>query len=252
MSGHSKWHSIKHQKGKTDAQRGKLFTKLAREIIVAAKVGGGSPDSNITLRAAITRARAISMPQDNIKRAIARGVGGGDGANYEDLTYEGYGPGGVAVLVNCLTDNKQRTVSDVRSVFTKTGGRLAESGSVSYLFAQKGIILVDPGVATEEAVTEAAIEGGAEDIQPTGDGGFEVTTAMEDFGAVQKALEDAKIAVASAELTMLPQTTVDIAGKEAGQVLRLIDLLEDNDDVQKVYANFDISDDELEAAEGGR
>ena len=247
MSGHSKWHSIKHQKGKTDAQRGKLFTKLAREIIVAAKTGGGSPDSNITLRAAITRARAISMPQDNIKRAIARGVGGG-----EDLTYEGYGPGGVAVLVSCLTDNKQRTVSDVRSVFTKTGGRLAESGSVSYLFEQKGVIIIDPGVSNEEAVTEAAIEGGAEDIQPTDDGGFEVTTALEDFQSVQKALEAAKIPVASAELTMLPQTTVDLAGKEAGQVLRLIDLLEDNDDVQKVYANFDISDDELEAAEGGR
>ena len=250
MSGHSKWHSIKHQKGKTDAQRGKLFTKLAREIIVAAKAGGGSPDSNITLRAAITRAKAISMPQDNIKRAIARGVGGGDGANYEDLTYEGYGPGGVAVLVSCLTDNKQRTVSDVRSVFTKTGGRLAESGSVSYLFEQKGVIIIDPGVSSEEAVTEAAIEGGAEDIQPTDDGGFEVTTALWKISkACRKRWKRQKLLVASAELTMLPQTTVDLAGKEAGQVLRLIDLLEDNDDVQKVYANFDISDDDLEAAE---
>ena len=252
MSGHSKWHSIKHQKGKADADRGKLFTKLAREIIVAAKAGGPNPDSNITLRAAITRARAISMPQDNIKRAIARGVGGDDGANYEDLTYEGYGPGGVAVLVNCLTDNKQRTVSDVRAAFNKAGGRLAESGSVAYLFSPKGVLIVDPGVTTEDAVTEAAIEGGAEDVQTTDDGGFEITTAPGDLTGVQKALDDARIAYASAELTMLPQTTVDLAGKEAGQVLRLVDMLEDNDDVQKVYANFDISDAELEAAEGGR
>ncbi len=251
MSGHSKWHSIKHQKGKADADRGKLFTKLAREIIVAAKAGGPNPDANITLRAAITRARAISMPQDNIKRAIARGAGGDDTANYEDLTYEGYGPGGVAVLVNCLTDNKQRTVSDVRAAFNKTGGRLAESGSVAYLFSPKGVLIVDPGVATEDAVTEAAIEGGAEDVQPTDDGGFEITSAPGDLSGVQKALDDAHIAYASAELTMLPQTTVDIAGKEASQVLRLVDMLEDNDDVQKVYANFDISDAEMEAVEGG-
>ncbi len=252
MSGHSKWHSIKHQKGKADADRGKLFTKLAREIIVAAKAGGPNPDANITLRAAITRARAISMPQDNIKRAIARGAGGDDSANYEDLTYEGYGPGGVAVLVSCLTDNKQRTVSEVRSAFNKTGGRLAESGSVAYLFAPKGVLIVDPGGASEDAVTEAAIEGGAEDVQPTDDGGFEITTAPGDLNAVQKALDNARIAYASAEMTMLPQTTVDIAGKEASQVLRLVDMLEDNDDVQKVYANFDISDAEMEAVEGGR
>jgi YebC/PmpR family DNA-binding regulatory protein len=252
MSGHSKWHSIRHQKGKADADRGKLFTKLAREIIVAAKMGGPNPDSNITLRAAITRARAISMPQDNIKRAIQRGAGGEDGANYEDLTYEGYGPGGVAVLVNCLTDNKQRTVSDVRAAFNKAGGRLAESGSVSYLFQPKGVLIVDPGAAGEDAVTEAAIEGGAEDVQPTDDGGFEIVTAPEDLAPVQKALEDAKIAYASAELTMLPQTTVEVAGREASQVLRLVDTLEDNDDVQKVYANFDIADSEIEAAESGR
>ena len=252
MSGHSKWHSIKHQKGKADADRGKMFTKIAREIIVAAKTGGPNPDSNITLRAAITRARAVSMPQDNIKRAIQRGAGGDESANYEDLTYEGYGSGGVAVLVNCLTDNKQRTVAEVRSAFNKTGGRLGESGSVAYLFNPKGVIIVDAGTATEDAVTEAAIEGGAEDVRPTDDGGFEITTALEDLPAVQKALDDAKIAYASAEATMIPQTTVPIVGKEAGQVLRLLDMLEDNDDVQNVYANFDISDDELEAAEGGR
>ena len=252
MSGHSKWSSIKHQKGKADADRGKMFTKIAREIIVAAKTGGPNPDSNMTLRAAITRARAVSMPQDNIKRAIQRGAGGDDSANYEDLTYEGYGSGGVAVLVNCLTDNKQRTVAEVRSAFNKTGGRLGESGSVAYLFDPKGVIVVDGGGASEDAVTEAAIEGGAEDVRPTDDGGFEIITALQDLPAVQKALDDAKIAYASAEATMIPQTTVPIVGKEAGQVLRLLDMLEDNDDVQNVYANFDISDAELEAAEGGR
>jgi len=245
MSGHSKWHNIRLKKGKTDADRGKLFTKIAREIIVAAKAGGPSPDTNITLRAAITKARQASMPQDNIKRAIERATGGGDAANYEDLTYEGYGPGGVAVLVSCLTDNKQRTVSDVRSYFTKTGGRLGESGSVSYLFSQKGIITIEPDVATEDAVTEAAIEGGAEDVQPTDDGGFEITTEPGDLAAVTKSLEAAKIPYASAETSMVPQTTVTVTGKEAGQVMRLMDMLEDNDDVQKVYANFDIPDDEM-------
>ncbi len=252
MSGHSKWHSIKHTKGKLDAQRGKLFTRLARDIIVAAKSGGGNPDANITLRAAITRAREASVPQDNIKRAIARGVGGDENANYETLTYEGYGPGGVAILVDCLTDNKQRTVSEVRSYFSKTGGRLAESGSVAYLFTPKGVIVVEPDVTTEDAVTEAAIEGGAEDVQPTDDGGWEITTAPNDLAAVQQALDAAKIRYASAEQSMIPQTTVDVVGKEAGQVLRLMDMLEDHDDVQKVYANFDIPESEIEAAEAGR
>lgn len=252
MSGHSKWHNIRLRKGKQDADRGKLFTKLAREIIVAAKVGGPNPDANITLRAAIQKAREASMPQDNIKRAIQRGAGDTDGASYEDLTYEGYGPGGVAVMVSCLTDNKQRTVSEVRSAFSKCGGRLAESGSVGYLFSPKGVIVVDPDVTTEDAVTEAAIEGGAEDVQPTEDGGFEITTAPGDLPAVQKALEEADIPYSSAEQTMVPSTTVALAGKEAGQVLRLVDMLEDNDDVQKVYANFDIPEAELEAAEAGR
>lgn len=251
MSGHSKWHSIRHTKGKLDADRGKLFTKLAREIIVAAKAGGPNPDANITLRAAVQRAREASMPQDNIKRAIDRGAGATDGANYEDLTYEGYAPGGVAVLVSCLTDNKQRTVADIRSYFTKTGGRLGEAGSVSYLFTPKGVIAVEPGAATEDAITEAAIEGGAEDIQPTEDGGFEITTSPGDLNVVQQTLEDSKIAYASAEQSMIPQTTVLVSGKEAGQVLRLLDMLEDHDDVQKVYANFDIPDDEIESAEAG-
>jgi len=248
MSGHSKWHNIRLKKGKMDADRGKLFTKIAREIIVAAKGGGGNADTNITLRNAIEKAREASMPADNIKRAIQRGTGELEGAIYEDLTYEGYGPGGVAVLVSCLTDNKQRTVADVRSFFNKTGGRLAESGSVGYLFTPKGMITVDADVTTEDAVTEAAIEGGAEDVQPTEDGGFEITTEPNDLESVKKALDDAKIKYSSAEQTMIPQTTVAIAGKEAGQVLRLMDMLEDHDDVQKVYANFDISEQDLEEA----
>jgi len=248
MSGHSKWHSIRHTKGKLDADRGKLFTKLAREIIVAAKAGGSNTDSNITLRAAVQRAREASMPQDNIKRAIQRGSGEIEGASYEELTYEGYGPGGVAVMVSCLTDNKQRTVSEVRAAFTKCGGRLAESGSVGYLFSAKGVILIEPELTTEEAVTEAAIEGGAEDIQATEDGGFEVITEPNDLEAVRQALVNAKIVYASAEQTMVPQTTVAITGKEASQNMRLVDMLEYSDDVQKVFANFDIPDDEMAAA----
>jgi len=248
MSGHSKWHNIRLKKGKTDADRGKLFTKLAREIIVAAKAGGGNPDTNITLRNAVAKAREASMPADNIKRAIQRGTGELGDANYEELMYEGYGSGGVAVLVSCLTENKQRTVSDVRSFFTKTGGRLAESGSVGYLFTSKGVIVIDADVADEDKVTEAAIEGGAEDVQATDDGGFEITTEPNDLEAVKKALTDAGIKFSSAEQTMIPQNTVVISGKEVGQVLRLMDMLEDHDDVQKVYANFDISEQDLEEA----
>ncbi|MEO7719256.1 MAG: YebC/PmpR family DNA-binding transcriptional regulator [Capsulimonas sp.] len=249
MSGHSKWHNIRLKKGKMDADRGKIFTKIAREIIVAAKSGGGNPDTNITLRNAMAKAREASMPADNVKRAIQRGTGELEGASYEEMTYEGYGPGGVAILVACLTDNKQRTVSDVRSYFTKTGGRLGESGSVGYLFDPKGVIIIDPDVADEEKVTEAAIEGGAEDIQATDDGGFEITTDPGDLNAVQKALDAANIKYSSAEHSMIPQTTVEVSGKEAGQVLRLMDYLEDNDDVQKVYANFDIP--EGDPAAGG-
>lgn len=248
MSGHSKWHNIRLKKGKTDADRGKLFTKLAREIIVAAKAGGGSPDTNITLRNAIAKAREASMPADNIKRAIQRGTGELEGASYEELMYEGYGSGGVAVMVSCLTDNKQRTVSDVRSFFTKTGGRLAESGSVGYLFTPKGLIEIEADVADEDKVTEAAIEGGAEDVQPTEDGGFEITTEPGDLEAVKKALTDAGIKFASAEQTMIPQNNVVISGKDVGQVLRLMDMLDDHDDVQKVYSNFDISEQDLEEA----
>ncbi len=247
MSGHSKWHNIRLRKGKQDAVRGKTFTKLAKEIIVAAK-GGGNPDTNLSLRVAIEAARKASMPADNIKRNIQRGTGELEGVNYEELTYEGYAPGGVALLIQCLTDNKQRTVSDVRAILNKNGGRLAESGSVGYLFNPKGIFEIEPGVTTEDALMEIAIEAGAEDVQPTEDGGFEITSEREDFGAVRNALDAAKIAMATSELTMIPMTTVEVAGKDATQVLKLVDLLEDHDDVQQVYANFDIPEDVMAAA----
>jgi YebC/PmpR family DNA-binding regulatory protein len=248
MSGHSKWHNIRLRKGKQDAERGKTFTKLAKEIIIAAKEGGGNPDANMRLRTAVDAARKASMPQDNIKRAIQRGTGELGGESYAELTYEGYGPGGVAVLVQCLTDNKQRTVADVRAIFSKNGGRLGESGSVGYLFQPKGVFLIDPGITSEDTLMEVALEAGAEDIQATDDGGFEVTTAREDFGTVRDALDGAKVPLASAELAMIPTTTVHLEGKEAEQVLRLVDRLEEHDDVQNVYANFDIPDEELAAA----
>ncbi len=248
MSGHSKWHNIRLRKGKQDAERGKLFTKLAKEIIVAARSGGGNPDSNLRLRMSIATARQNSMPAENIKRAIQRGTGEIEGANYEELTYEGYGPGGVAVLVNCLTDNKQRTVADVRAIFSKNGGRLGESGSVGYLFEPKGVIEIEADVTNEDTLMEIAIEAGAEDVQTLEDGGFEITTAPEDLNPVREALEAAKIAYASAESTMIPSTTVQLAGKEATQVLRMVDSLEDHDDVQNVFANFDIPAEEMAAA----
>ena len=242
MSGHSKWHNIRLRKGKQDAERGKTFTKLAKEIIMAAKDGGGNPDTNIRLRTAVETARKASMPNDNIKRAIQRGNGELEGVSYEELTYEGYGPGGAAFLVQCLTDNKQRTVADVRATFVKMGGRLAESGSVGYLFTPTGVFLIDSGVTTEDKLMEIVLEAGAEDVQPTDEGGFEVTTAFEDFAAVRDALDAAKIAVASAETTLIPMTTVALDGKDAEQALKLYDRLDDNDDVQNVYANFEAPD----------
>jgi YebC/PmpR family DNA-binding regulatory protein len=245
MSGHSKWHNIRLRKGKQDAERGKTFTKLAKEIIVAAKAGGGNPDTNIRLRGAVDAARKSSMPADNIKRAIQRGTGEIEGASYEELTYEGYGPNRVAVMVYCLTDNKQRTVADVRAIFTKNGGKLGESGSVSPLFTPKGIILFDPGVTTEDQLMEVALEAGAEDIQETEDGGFEVTTTFEDFPAVRDAVDAAKIAYTSAETTMVPMMTKELTGKDAEQALKLLDLLEEHDDVQTVYSNLDVPDEEL-------
>ncbi|MBC8137881.1 MAG: YebC/PmpR family DNA-binding transcriptional regulator [Fibrella sp.] len=244
MSGHSKWHNIRLRKGKQDAVRSKSFTKLAAEIIVAAKNGGGNPDLNLSLRQAVDNAKKASMPADNIKRAIQRGTGELAGANYEELTYEGYGPAKVAVLVQCLTDNKQRTVADVRSIFTKAGGKMGESGSIAHLFESKGIFLFEPGVATEEALMEIALEAGAEDVVEAEGGGFEVETTFENFFAVKAALDAAKLAYVSGETAMIPVMTKEVDAKDAEALLKMIDRLEEHDDVQSVFTNADLPDEE--------
>lgn len=247
MSGHSKWHNIRLRKGKQDAVRGKLFTRLAKEIIIAAKAGGGSPDTNVRLRMAVQTARQNSMPADNIKRAIQRGTGELEGGNLAEVTYEGYGPGGVAILVQCLTDNTNRTYPEIRAAFSKGGGRLGESGSVGYLFENKGIFLIESGNTTEDALMEIALEAGAEDVQPTGDGGFEVTSAYTDFAAVRDALDTAGVKYASADLTMVASTNVALAHDDEAQVLKLLDRIEENEDVQNVFHNAEFSEAALAA-----
>lgn len=249
MSGHSKWATIKRKKGAADAKRGQLFSKLSRAIIVAAKEGGGDPESNATLAAAIQKARDNSMPKDNIERAIQRGAGSSEGEAYEAIMYEGYGPAGVAIICQILTDNRNRTAADVRHIFTKNGGSLGTPGSVAWQFDRKGVIMLDSEAVDEDALMEAAMEAGAEDIAEDGSQ-WQITTDPTDFAAVRKALEEAGLPYVSAELTMLPKTTVAPEEKEARQLLRLMDLLEDNDDVQDVYANFDISEEVLEAVAG--
>jgi YebC/PmpR family DNA-binding regulatory protein len=248
MSGHSKWSSIKHKKGAADAKRGKLFSKLSRAIIVAAREGGPDPDGNATLATAIQKARDNSMPKDNIERAIARGAGtASDGDAYEHVTYEGYGPNGVALFVEALTDNRNRTASDVRHIFTKNDGSLGESGSVAWLFERKGVVLVADSV-DEEELTFAAADGGAEDVVREGSS-FEVISSPDDLQTVRAALEGAGISYESADLTMLPKTTVPVEDESAAKkLLRLMDALEENDDVQDVYANFDIPERILETA----
>jgi YebC/PmpR family DNA-binding regulatory protein len=248
MSGHSKWSSIKHKKGAADAKRGQLFTKLTRALIVAAKDGGPDPAANLALQNAIDKARAASMPKDNIERSIARGSGtGADAAAYEHISYEGYAPGGVAVYVDVLTDNRNRTAGEVRHIFARHDGNLAESGAVAWLFERKGVVLVDRDSTDEDELTLAAADAGAEDVAEEGSS-FEVTCAPEDLHAVREALEGAGIAVTDAEVTMLPKTTVAIDDESvARKVLKLIDGLEENDDVQDVYANFDIPERVLEA-----
>jgi YebC/PmpR family DNA-binding regulatory protein len=247
VSGHSKWSSIKHKKGAADAKRGQLFTKLTRALIVAAKEGGPDPAANLSLQNAIEKARAASMPKDNIERAIARGSGtGDDAASYEHISYEGYGPGGVAVYVEVLTDNRNRTAGEVRHMFARADGNLAESGAVAWLFERKGVIEVD-GSADEDELTMAAAEGGAEDVASEGSG-YEVTCAPEDLQAVRQAIEAAGIEVGEVAATMLPKTTVSIEDEAtARKILKLIDSLEELDDVQDVYANFDIPERVLEA-----
>lgn len=251
MSGHSKWHNIRLRKGKQDAQRGAMFTKIAREIIVAAKESGPVPDSNLRLRLAIQKAREASMPQENIKRAIQRGSGEtGESANFEQIKYEGYGPAGVAVMVECLTDNRNRTVAELRNTFSKAGGNLGESGCVAWMFDSKGLIQIPNGAADEEAVLLATLDAGAEDIRVEGDT-IEVLCQPEDLPKVRDAVTEAGIEYTSAEVTMLPKTTVRIEdSKEASRILRLMDALEENDDVQQAYANFDIPDEIMQEAAG--
>jgi YebC/PmpR family DNA-binding regulatory protein len=243
VSGHSKWHNIKIKKSKVDQQRGKLFSKLAREIIIAAKEGGGDPAGNARLRAAIDRAREASMPNDNIQRAILRGTGGGEGVNYEEATYEGMAPGGVAVLVHVLTDNRNRTASEIRNIFTKADGSLG--ASVGWLFEKKGVITMNKASASEEEVLTKAVDAGAEDVKVTSSE-YEIIVAPEHFTTVRQALEGAGYTLTSAEITLVPKSTVPLEGKEAQRVLRLLEALEDHDDVQNVYANFDIPDEVLE------
>lgn len=244
MSGHNKWSTIKHKKGAADAKRGKIFTKIIKEISVAAKLGGGDPNGNPRLRTAIDKAKAENMPKDNIDRAIKKGTGEMEGVVYEEITYEGYGPGGVAVLVECMTDNRNRTVSEVRSIFTKCNGNMGETGCVGWMFDQKGL-LVFPKSVDFEALLEAAIEAGADDVTDEEEQ-YEVTTDPSAFVDVKEALETAGFKADNAEVTMIPQTMIKLEGKNAENMLKLMDRLEDNDDVQNVYANFDISADEME------
>jgi YebC/PmpR family DNA-binding regulatory protein len=231
-----------------DAERGAKFTRLAREIIVAAKQGGGNPETNLRLRLAVQKARENSMPQDRIKNAIQRGTGEIEGVNYEEITYEGFGPGGVALLIDCATDNRNRTVADIRNILSKHGGRLGENGSVSWMFhPPQGLITVSRDVTDEDTLIMAALEAGAEDVKATDDT-FEVYTSPGDLSGVVEALEVAGIKTISSQVTMVPNTTVKLEGKDAQQMLRMLDILEDHDDIQNVYANFDIPDEVLEAA----
>ena len=247
MSGHSKWAGIKHKKAIVDAKRGKLFGKLARAITVAAREGGGDPEHNATLAQAIVKAKDANMPNDNIDRAIKKGAGGGtDADTYQHLTYEGYGPNGVAVYVSVLTDNKNRTAADIRYAFDRVGGKLGTDGSVSWMFERKGVIFVDAAGRDEDEFMMAAIEAGAEDVIPESEM-FEIRTDAADFMAVRGALEQAGIKYSSAELTMIPKNTVALDEADARKTFRLLDALEDNDDVQDVYANFDIPDSVMEA-----
>jgi YebC/PmpR family DNA-binding regulatory protein len=247
MSGHSKWSSIKHKKGAADAKRGQLFSKLSRAIIVAAKEGGPDPAGNLALQNAVEKAKSYSMPKDNIERAIARGSGAdADAASFETVVYEGYGPNGIALLVEALTDNRNRTAADVRHLFAKHDGNLGGAGAVAWLFERQGVILV-PGSVDEDELTLAAAESGADDVALDGSS-YQVTVAPESLTAVREAIEAAGLPVDSAELTMVPKTTVEVEEETvARKVLRLVDALEENDDVQDVYANFDIPERMLEA-----
>ena len=244
MSGHSKWSSIKHKKAAKDARRGKLFTKLIKELTVAARMGGGDVDANPRLRAAVATARANSMPADNIERAIKKGSGELEGVDYIDVTYEGYGPGGMAVILECLTDNRNRTVAEVRHLFSKYGGNLGENGSVAWIFDKLGHVLVSSQAAVEEELFDAAVEAGASDVSLEGET-FVVTTSVDELEAVRAALVEKNFEVELAEIVLEPKNVVELSGGEASSALKLLEFLEDHDDVQRVSANFDIDEEEL-------
>jgi len=250
MSGHSKWSTIKRKKGAADAKRGKIFTKIIREITMAARLGGGDPEKNSRLRQAILAAKDENMPKENIERAIKKGIGadGEDGSNFEEVTYEGYGPGGVAVLVEVLTDNKNRTVAEIRHIFSKYGGNLGENGCVSWMFDKKGSILVDKKQVDEDRLMEIAIEAGADDVKEE-ENEYEIITSPNMLDEVREAVEKKGIKVLSSRISMIPKTTVELTGEKAISMLKLMEKMEDNDDVQKVYANFDIPDEIMEKME---
>jgi YebC/PmpR family DNA-binding regulatory protein len=245
MSGHSKWHSIKHKKMAMDARRGKIFTKIIRELMVAAKIGGPNPETNPRLRIAIEKAKDVNMPNENIQRAIKKGAGEEGAVNYEQVTYEGYGPGGVAIFVEVLTDNKNRSASEIRSIFSRHGGNLAGAGSVSWIFERKGLITVKKENIEEDKLMDIVIEAGAEDMKVEKDS-YEITTLAENFENVKKVLEENNVPIENASITYIPKNTVHLEGKEAEHLLKLLDELEESEDVQNVYANFDISDEILE------
>jgi len=247
MSGHSKWANIKHKKGAEDAKRGKVFTKVVKEIIVAARFGGGDPGTNPRLRTVLLKAKACNLPKDNIDRAIKKGIGDLDDVNYEENSYEGYGPGGVAVLVESLTDNKNRTVADVRHIFSKYNGNLGENGCVGWMFDKKGWFSVAKSDADEEELMMTALDAGAEDVKDDDDDNFEIITAPEDFEAVKTALESASVSIVDSEVTMLPQNYVSLTGKDAETMMKLMEALDDNDDIQKVYTNADIPDEVMDS-----
>lgn len=244
MSGHSKWASIKHKKAAQDAKRGKAFTKIIRELSIAARMDGGDPDINPRLRKAIADAKAVNMPADNIKRAILKGTGQLEGTTYEEIHYEGYGPGGVAIYIDVLTDNKNRTVSEIRHIFSRNNGNIGESGCVGWMFSRKGYIVVEKSKAKEDDLLEVVLEAGAEDLREDGSN-YEIFTEPEDYEAVINALKENKIDLAASNLGYIPNNYVNVEGKQAQQLLRLMEELEDHDDVQNVWANFDIDEEEI-------
>ncbi len=245
MSGHSKWSKIKHVKGAQDAKRGKIFTKIIKEITIAARIGGGDPDGNPRLRTAIEAAKAANMPGDNIKRAIQKGTGELPGQQYEEVSYEGYGPGGVAIYVEVMTDNKNRTLPEIRHLFTKYGGNLGEHNSVAWMFEKRGYLVVDKGHVTEEALLETVLDAGGDDLRDDGES-FEIFTSPEAFQTVRESLQKKGISIAAGEVAMIPKNRVHLEGKKAQNLLSMIEALEDHDDVQHAYANFDIADEELD------